>query len=143
MSGTPPEFRIEDNPKPEDILLLQDRLYEFNAAAVGVKDGRFLSIFVRDDAGELLGGLHGWTWAGALGVETLWVREDQRRRGLGTRLLEAAEVEATRRGCRQAFLQTHSYQVPAFYRRLGWEALAEVPGYPDATTRVLFRKALA
>ena len=137
-----PALQIEDDPKAEDILQLQERLYEFNAGAVGARDGRYLSIFVRDETGELLGGLHGWTWVCTLGVDVLWVREDQRRRGLGRRLLEAAEAEAIRRGCGQAFLQTHSYQAPAFYARLGWEALAEVPGYPEPTTRVMYRKRL-
>jgi GNAT superfamily N-acetyltransferase len=139
-----PELRIEDDPNPALILELQDRLYEFSDAATGgAKDGRFLTIVVRDEKGQLRGGLHGWTWAGTLGVEILWVRDADRGRGLGTRLLAAAEAEAIRRGCHQAFVQTHSYQAPAFYRRHGWETLAEVAGYPGDTTRVLFRKRLA
>ena len=56
-----PTLRIEDAPAAQDILQLQERLHEFKAEAVGARDGRYLSIFVRDDAGELLGGLHGWT----------------------------------------------------------------------------------
>jgi len=139
-----PELRIDDDPRPEHVLELQDRLHEFNDAATGgVGDGRFLTILLRDDAGRLRAGLHGWTWAETLGVEALWVRDDWRGRGLGARLLQAAETEARRRGCRHGFLQTHSYQAPDFYRRHGWETLAEVPGYPGDTTRVLFRKRLA
>jgi GNAT superfamily N-acetyltransferase len=138
-----PELRIEDDPKPEQMMELQDRLYEFNDAVTAkADDGRYLTIFVRDEAGELRGGLLGWTWAGTLGIETLWVRDSERRRGLGTRLLAAAEAEAVRRGCHQAFVQTHSFQAPDFYPRRGWQTLAEVPGYPGDTTRMLFRKAL-
>jgi len=137
------DFRIDDDPRSEDVTRLGERLYEFNAAATGVDDGRWLAIFVRDREGEIVAGLHGWTWGGTLGVQTLWVREDLRRGGLGAQILTAAEQEALRRGCRQVHLTTHSYQAPGFYRRLGYEAIAELPGWPRDTTRILLRKELA
>jgi len=34
------EFRIEDDPRPEDKALLNRHLYEFNAAVTGIDDGR-------------------------------------------------------------------------------------------------------
>ena len=136
------ELRVEDEPRPEDVARLGDRLYEFNAAASGVDDGRWLSIFVRDGASEICAGLHGWTWGRTCQVQTLWVREDLRGRGVGARLMAAAEQEAARRGCRELHLDTHSYQAPDFYRRLGYEVIGELPGWPGASTRIFFRKAL-
>ena len=68
-------------------------------------------------------------------VETLWVREDLRRAGLGARLLATAEVEAVRRGCREMHLDTHSYQAPDFYHHRGYAVIGELPGWPDQTTR--------
>jgi GNAT superfamily N-acetyltransferase len=136
------ELRIEDDGSPEDVARLNDLLHEFGAAATGVHDGRWLTILVKDAAGDITAGLHGWTWGGALGVMTLWVRDDLRRQGLGTRLLAAAEAEAVRRGCSVAFLDTHDFQAPAFYRARGWEVLGELPGWPGNTTRVFFRKRL-
>ena len=140
---TYPELRVEEEPRREDMALLDDRLYEFNAAATGIDNGRWLAIFVRDAAGELMAGLRGWTWGTTGYVETLWVREDQRRHGLGQRLLETAEAEAVRRGCREMQLSTHSYQAPEYYPRLGYQAIAKLPGWPGDSTRVLFRKPLA
>ena len=139
----PHEFRIDENPRLEDREALSDALYAFNAAATGVDDGRWLSIFVRDGGGALEAGLHGWTWGGTGHVDNLWVREDLRGRGMGAGLLTAAEEEAARRGCREMQLSTHSYQAPAFYARQGYEAIGELPGWPGATTRVFFRKALS
>jgi ribosomal protein S18 acetylase RimI-like enzyme len=75
-------------------------------------------------------------------VQTLWVRDDLRRRGFGTRLLAAAEREAVRRGCQQMHLDSHRYQAPDFYCRLGYEVIGELPGWPDDDTRVFFRKVL-
>ena len=101
---------------------LQERLDEeisaFNAAATGHHDGRLLSIAVRGDSGDLRAGLYGWTWGGCGYIDLLWVRDDQRSCGLGTRLLAAAETEIRRRGCDRVALSTHSFQAPGFYGRL-------------------------
>ena len=75
-------------------------------------------------------------------MRTLWVREDLRGQGLGARLVGAAEREAARRGCREMQLDTHSYPAPGFYRRLGYERIGELPGWPGAFTRTFFRKPL-
>ena len=40
-------------------------------------------------------------------------------------------------------LDTHSYQAPGFYRRLGYEEIGALPGWPgESSTRLFFRKAL-
>jgi GNAT superfamily N-acetyltransferase len=137
------ELAIEDEPRREDVALLDERLYRYSAAVTGCDDGRWLAIFIRDGAGELTAGLHGWTWGRTGYVRTLWVREDLRRQGLGTRLLGAAEREAARRGCREMQLETHSYQAPGFYHRQGYLHVGELPGWPDeGRTRIFLRKVL-
>lgn len=138
------ELRVEDEPRREDMARLNERLHEFNVKASGVDDdGRWLAVFVRDAGGEIVAGMHGWTWGGTGFVQTLWVREDLRGHGLGTRVLAAAEAEAKGRGCDQMHLDSHSYQAPGFYRRLGYEVIGELPGWPGTDTRIFFRKALA
>jgi GNAT superfamily N-acetyltransferase len=134
------QLRVDDEPPPADVAVLNDRLYRHNAAITGCDNGRWLTIFVRDEASEIVAGLHGWTWGGTGFVQTLWVREDLRGRGLGARLLATAEVEAARRGCREMHLDTHSYQAPDFYRHRGYQTIGEQPGWPDQTTRIFLRK---
>jgi GNAT superfamily N-acetyltransferase len=113
---------------------LRDRLDEkisaFNAAATGHHDGRMLSVAVRGDDGDLRAGLYGWTWSGCGYIDLLWVRDDQRVRGLGAGLLAAAEAEIRRRGCDRVALNTHSFQAPGFYARLGYTECGRTPGYP-------------
>ena len=72
---------------------LDKEINAFNAAATGHHDGRMLSVAVRGDDGDLRAGLYGWTWGGCGYIDLLWVRDDQRGSGLGTRLLAAAEAE--------------------------------------------------
>jgi GNAT superfamily N-acetyltransferase len=87
---------------------LDKEISAFNAAATGHHDGRMLSVAVRGDGGDLRAGLYGWTWGGCGYIDLLWVRDDQRGRGLGAGLLAAAEAEIRRRGCDRVALSTHS-----------------------------------
>jgi GNAT superfamily N-acetyltransferase len=87
-------------------------------------------------------GLYGFTWGGVLEVKVLWVREDVRGRGYGTQLLAAAEQEAVERGCLQAVLDTHSFQAPEFYRRLGYEMYGVLAEYPAGYCKYFLKKQL-
>lgn len=137
-----PEFVISNDPTPREVQYLEDRIYEFNSAATGITDGQWLAIFVRDDDGRIVAGICGNTWGGCAEIRQFWVEESRRNRGLGTRLLGAAEDEARRRGCRQMLLMTFSFQAPAFYARHGFEVVAVVDDHPHGHTNMLLRKRL-
>jgi GNAT superfamily N-acetyltransferase len=128
----PQKLTIEVEPATKDIRVVEDGLYDYNVEQTGTDDGKFLTIFVRDDAGEIVAGLHGWTWCGACKVERLWVRKDLRRQGYGQRLLAAAEEEARARGCHQLLLDTFNFQAPLFYKKLGFEVIGVTEGFPSA-----------
>jgi GNAT superfamily N-acetyltransferase len=136
------EFHVENDPKPEQVQYLEDRIYEFNSSVTRITDGEWLSIFVRNDAGEIVAGICGNTWGGCCEIRQFWVEESQRRRGLGTKLLAAAEHEAGRRGCTQVFLMTFDFQAPAFYTKRGFTTLAVVDDYPRGHQNLLMRKHL-
>ncbi len=138
-----PEFVIESDPTPEQVQYLEDRLYEFNSRVTRITDGEGLAIFVRDDGEHIVAGICGNTWGGCCEIRQFWVEESQRGRGLGTKLLGAAEREARRRGCRQMFLTTFTFQAPAFYTRRGFETLATVDDCPRGHQNLLMRKRLA
>ncbi|MFF8291495.1 GNAT family N-acetyltransferase [Streptomyces sp. NPDC016309] len=122
---------------------LDAELTAFNRAATGASDEAGLSVRATDDAtGEITGGLTGWTWGGLAGVSMVWVREDRRGTGLGTRLLRAAEEEARRRGCDRVIVSSFSFQAPAFYRRLGYVETGRSEGFPGGNVDVHFYKPL-
>jgi GNAT superfamily N-acetyltransferase len=89
-----------------------------------------LDIILRDGNGRLIGGLMANTYWGWLDVDNLWLHEDYRGRGLGSRMLQTAEKEARRRGCRRAFLKTFSFQAPEFYREHGYQIAGRLDDYP-------------
>lgn len=126
-----------------EIQFLEDRLYEFNRTTTGISDGRLLGFVLRDELGGIVAAAAGHTWGGTCELRQVWVEESRRGHGLGRRLLAAAEAEARRRGCRQLVLTTHSFQAPDFYRKLGFEVLAEIPDYPQGYSQLVMRKVLA
>ena len=128
-------------PTPQDVQYLEDRIYEFNSTATGITDGEWLAFFVRE-ADRIVAGLCGNTWGGTCELRQFWVQPSQRGRGLGTRLLRAAEQEARRRGCTQIVLTTFSFQAPSFYARHGFEVLATIDEHPRGYRNLLMRKRL-
>jgi GNAT superfamily N-acetyltransferase len=133
---------VIETPDRRDIDLLEDRIDEHNMAQTGIRDARLLAIFVRDDDGDIIAGLYGWTWGGCCEVKTLWIDESHRGQGLGTRLMSAAELEARARGATQMVLSTHTFQAPAFYQRLGFVEAGRVEGYPLGHSSIYLRKPL-
>jgi len=136
------EIELTDAPEPGVVQFLDDRLYEFNAARTGFDDGRLLAILARDRHDRIVGGLYGWTWGGCCYVRTLWIDEPHRGRGLGRRLMKVAQREAIARGARQIVLDTHSFQAPGFYQRLGFEIVGSFPDYPRGHTQLFLIKKL-
>lgn len=122
---------------------LNAEIIAFNEAATGCTDGALLCISARGPDGGLRGGLYGWTWGGCGYIDLLWVREDQRGSGLGSRLLAAAEKEIRVRGCDQVALSTHSFQAPGFYARLGYRECGRIPEYPRGHDQIQLVKRLS
>ena len=139
---TTSEFLVEADPSPEQVQYLEDRIYEFNSSVTGIADGQWLAILLMDDNGRIVAGISGNTWGGCCEIRQFWVEESRRGRGLGTRLLAAAEQEARRRGCTQVILMTFTFQAPGFYLRHGFSTVATVDGYPRGHQNLLMRKPL-
>jgi GNAT superfamily N-acetyltransferase len=136
------EIRFVEEPAAADLERLEGEIDEFNFRTTGFRDGRHLAAFLHDDAGALRAGLAGHTWGGCAEIKFLWVREAERRSGLGSRLLEAAEDEARARGCTRLVLSTHSFQAPGFYRRHGYAEVGRADGYPRGHAQIFFVKTL-
>jgi len=132
---------IPVDPTPDEVQFLEDRIYEFNSSTTHITDGELLALFVRE-GGRIVAGICGNTWGGTCELRQFWVEESQRHRGLGTKLFQAAEQEARRRGCTQIVLMTFSFQAPAFYERHGFEVVATIDNHPHGHRNLLMRKGL-
>jgi len=133
---------VVTDPHPADLVRVAELLYEFSVATTGIADGQEWAAFVRDDLGVLTGAVTGTVWGEAGEVRVLWVREDQRHRGLGTKLLDAAESHVRTRGGRHMYLSTHTFQAVAFYERQGYQRCGAWTPYPRGHGLVFFGKEL-
>ena len=137
-----PELIVEEHPDPRDLDFLSDQIDAFNIASTGIDDWRALAIFVRDDAGQIVAGVNGGSWAGYLEIKNLWVSEHLRGQGMGQQLLIRAEREARARGCAQVLLDTHDFQAPGFYKKLGYRVFGVFGGIGGRYNRYYLSKKL-
>jgi GNAT superfamily N-acetyltransferase len=131
---------LETAPVPADSQVVLDGLRAFNVDVIGPPNIEPVAVFVRDASGRVLGGLLGeikWRW---LYVAKLWLSDELRGEGLGTRLLERAEQHAWRQGCLGVHLSTFEYQALPFYEKLGYEVFGVLEGYPPGYKQHHLRK---
>jgi len=124
--------------------LVDEGLAGHGVEQAGYWDARPLYVLVRDPADQrVLGGLIGRTSLGLWFIELVFLPQDLRNRGIGTRMLHMAEQEAVRRGCRSGVLYTISFQAPAFYARHGWQEFGRIACDPPGTSRIFMTKHLS
>ena len=133
---------MNHNPSQQEIDFVVESLQQFNTAHVGPDGHTHLCLVEYDADGNVIAGLLGGTYWSWMYIDILWVREDYRRQGIGSRLVEAAEQEARSRGCHHVHLDTMSWQAPAFYQKHGYELLGVLPDMPNGNQKYLMIKAL-
>jgi len=111
-----------------------------NAEHVGPANPVPLWLFARDAAGKVQGGVRGQTYWSWCSIDVLGVAEPYRRQGIGSRLLLKAEEITRARGCVGVYLDTISFQAPAFYSRHGYTEFGRIDGFPPGHTRHWFMK---
>ncbi len=126
---------IETQPDQSTTEALSIGLDEYNHQNVGPNPTELVWVVGRNQEGVVIGGLRGvclWTW---FLVDWLWVETAHRRQGVGSKLLFAGEQAARERGCRNAFLNTFSFQAPSFYLNRGYEEFGRLENFPHNHVR--------
>jgi GNAT superfamily N-acetyltransferase len=134
---------LTDSPAPEDLKVVREGLENYNTSMGVELDWVSLALFIRDPEGNVVGGLTGGTYWGWLYVGFFWLVEDVRGQGMGSQLLDQAEKEARRRGCRNSFLDTTSFQSLSFYQKHGYILYGQLDNFPPGHSRYFLKKELA
>lgn len=133
---------LSDQHVREDEKIVGEGLYAYNRAAAGHEHYTPLNLFVRDENGEIKGGLLGATYWGWCAINVVWLHDDLRGKGYGTHLIQIAEEEAKRRGCHGAHLDTMSFQALPFYQKLGYTLFGQIDDIPIGHIRYFLKKSL-
>jgi GNAT superfamily N-acetyltransferase len=133
----------ESVPQPEDLATVRAGLSAYNRQYAPDDTYHPLTLFIRNQQGIIVGGLlggTGWSW---LYVEILWLSEEIRAHGYGSRLLAEAERMAVERGCIAAQLDTMSFQAQAFYERHGYTVFGVLDNFPPGHCKYYLQKPLS
>ena len=117
-------------------------LVAYNRSQIGRRKWKTIAVTVRDDAGQIVGGVTGEAWADWLFVQLMWLDEAHRGNDHATKAMDALEAEARAFGAKQAYVDTFSSQARPFYEKRGYVVFGQLEGFPDEHCRFWLRKAL-
>lgn len=125
---------------------LDDSLMVYNVRQVPpTQEEPFFKICrcAKDASGRLIGGVLACAvlWH-VLHIETVWVEESWRGKGIAARLLAAVEEEAREKGCYLAQLDTYDFQAKPFYEKQGYQICGQLEDVPRGHTQYFLYKKL-
>ena len=137
-----PTITYEPAPQPDEVAIVRAGLSAYNREHAPDDTFEPFTLFVRAAQGSVIGGLVGgmiWSW---LYVEILWLSEEIRAHGYGSRLLAEAERTALERGCIGVQLDTMSWQALEFYKHHGYTVFGVLEDFPPGHRKYFLKKLL-
>lgn len=133
------KFLTTDSPSEEERSIIYQGLKYYNDVHFTNVNELPLAILIDDN--ETVGGVLGKIIGTSLYIQTLWISEPYRGKNLGRSLIERVESEGKKRGVKQVYLDTYSFQAPQFYKKLHYEQYGIMENYPiEGVDKILFKK---
>ena len=129
---------VEDEKVVKKIL---DEIVSYNQSKVQ-RDVKPLLVSITEN-GQLIAGAQCASGYGWVHVKLLWVDDNHRKRGLGSKIMREVEKEALKRGCAGVHLDTFGFQAPDFYKKLGYEVFGTIDDHPKGIKRYYLSKRLS
>jgi GNAT superfamily N-acetyltransferase len=137
---------IDDNCSAEDYINICKGLIEYNRKAsngmIDLPCDEDIRLALKDDQGNIYGGISGHIALYCFFLEELWVDERYQGKGYGKSLLAKAEKIAGEKGCLFAQTNTFSFQSPDIYEKCGYNEIAVVDDFPEDIKHHYFKKIL-
>lgn len=90
---------------------------------------------------KFIGGITGSIEFESCYIDLLAVDPDYRKRKLGKKLLEKAEISAKSKGCKIIILNTQDFQAKEFYLKQGYTVFGQIENVPfEGTIRYYLKK---
>ncbi|MBD5639695.1 GNAT family N-acetyltransferase [Clostridium botulinum] len=137
-------YIIRESISEEEADLIVDRIVEYNLSKVpGKQEVPLLCInrVIEDANGEIIAGMLSkmYCW-NCIYIDVLWVKEDYRKDGLGTKLLKELEKIAKEKNCHLIHLDTFDFQAKDFYIKHGYEIFGILDQCPENHKRYFMKK---
>ena len=134
-------IELDEDPSADDFRIVLDGVRKFNREKTGDERPHSAACFLRDD-GRIVGGVQGSLWGRSMHIDALWVDEEYRDGGYGSKLMRTIEEYAAEHDHPLVYLETTSFQALPFYRKLGYELFGELPEISRGHTLFFLRKDL-
>ncbi|MDO5088176.1 MAG: GNAT family N-acetyltransferase [Leptotrichiaceae bacterium] len=121
-----------------------DRLVEYNLSQVSGKQKETfidLSRKVTDEKGGIIGGIVArmYCW-NCIYIDTLWISEKYRGKGIGKKLLKETENYAEKNNVHLIHTDTFDFQAKDFYKKYGYEVFGVLEDCPENHKRYFMKK---
>jgi ribosomal protein S18 acetylase RimI-like enzyme len=125
---------------PEEEGILSENIFQEAVKARGMSRNQPFSFMIKDEMGNLQGGITGTTYYGYLYIELLWVAPKLRKLKWGTKLMEAAEKLAKELSCTYLCVTTMDWEAMPFYKKLGYQLDYTHDGFENNSLMYVLRK---
>lgn len=136
------KLELAEHPTVEDFRTILDGVRKFNLDRTTIENPRPVAVFLRDDAGKIVAGVQGSLWGRSMHIDALWVDDNQRGKGYGSKLMEAIEDYAAAHSHPLVYLETTSFQALPFYQGLGYQLFGELPEISEGHKLYFLKKEL-
>lgn len=137
-------IEVVTSPGADDIAVVERGMHEFEQSVVpGLADESEniqIGAFARSADNSIVGGVKASVYWDGLEIETLWVAENYRRQGAGSKLLAGVEELARSHGAVIAFLKT--VEARDFFERHGYDVYGQLEDRPIGTVLYHMKKRL-
>ena len=99
-----------------------------------------MKLIVKNNNGQVIGGLSGYTTLGTMNFGEIWVHEDYRNQGYGKDFLKTAENIAKEKGCIAGQTACFTFQNLDFLKSQGYSTYGCLDGYPKDVKEYLLMK---
>ena len=128
----------------EESELIVDKIVEYNLSKVPIiQESSFIWInrVIADTYGDIIAGINSkmYCW-NCLYIDVLWFKEEYRKEGLGSKILNEIEKVAKDKGCYLIHLDTFDFQAKDFYLKHGYDIFGILDECPQKHKRYFMKK---
>lgn len=128
-------IEVTTAPNKKDLETISKGIQSYNQKYISddvvfEPDTKFAA-FAKDENGKVVGGIRAVAFWNYCILELLWLSDETRGQGVGSKLMDAAENFAKEKGFGYMRTETLSFQAKPFYEKRGYKVFGELPDYPN------------
>ncbi|MCE7568200.1 GNAT family N-acetyltransferase [Aliivibrio fischeri] len=140
------KIELATSPLDADLKRISDGISAFNEKFLPNDDsfdaGFRFALFARNDENEIIGGIQASVVWSYCVLELLWLSEETRGSGIGSKLMTELELFSKEKGLHQIRTETLDFQAKPFYEKNGYRVYGEINDSPKGHTTYFLVKEL-